>query len=101
FATGVRHDKRGGPYEAYMSEELFFETDAAIITRLGRELVAKQETALIELVKNGFDADATEVDVVFEGSGSNASLEVRDNGSGMTRRELIQGFILIPAVGAE
>jgi len=37
-----------------MSEELFFETDAAIITRLGRELVAKQETALIELVKNGF-----------------------------------------------
>jgi signal transduction histidine kinase len=76
-----------------MSEELFFETDAAIITRLGRELVAKQETALIELVKNGFDADATEVDVVFEGSGSNASLEVRDNGSGMTRRELIQGFM--------
>ena len=52
-----------------MSEELFFETDAAIITRLGRELVAKQETALIELVKNGFDADATEVEVVFERSG--------------------------------
>jgi len=76
-----------------MSEELFFETDAAIITRLGRELVAKQETALIELVKNGFDADATEVEVVFERSGSSASLEVRDNGSGMTRRELVHGFM--------
>ena|SRR5271155_165520 len=76
-----------------MKEELSFETDAAIITRLGRELVAKQETALIELVKNGFDADATKVDVVFEGSGEGAALEVRDNGSGMTRRELVQGFM--------
>ncbi len=76
-----------------MSEELFFETDAAIITRLGRELVAKQETALIELVKNGFDADATEVNVVLEGSGSRAALEVRDNGSGMARRELLHGFM--------
>jgi signal transduction histidine kinase len=76
-----------------MKEELSFETDAAIITRLGRELVAKQETALIELVKNGFDADATQVDVVFEGSGLSAALEVRDNGSGMTRRELVQGFM--------
>jgi hypothetical protein len=76
-----------------MSEELFFETDAAIITRLGRELVAKQETALIELVKNGFDADATAVDVVFEKSGPTAALEIRDNGSGMTRRELTHGFM--------
>jgi signal transduction histidine kinase len=76
-----------------MSEELFFETDAAIITRLGRELVAKQETALIELVKNGFDADATEVDVVFQGVGHTAALEVRDNGSGMTRQELVKGFM--------
>jgi signal transduction histidine kinase len=76
-----------------MKEELSFETDAAIITRLGSELVAKQETALIELGKNGFDADATKVDVVFEGFGPSAALEVRDNGSGMTRRELIHGFM--------
>jgi signal transduction histidine kinase len=76
-----------------MSEQLCFETDAAIITRLGRELVARQETALVELVKNGFDADATEVDVVFDGLGLTAVLEVRDNGSGMTRRELVQGFM--------
>jgi hypothetical protein len=89
----VRRVIEAGPYGAYMSEELAFETDAAIITRLGRELVAKQETALIELVKNGFDADATKVDVVFEGFGPSAALEVRDNGSGMTRRELIHGFM--------
>ncbi|HYC89922.1 MAG TPA: ATP-binding protein [Thermoanaerobaculia bacterium] len=38
-----------------------FEADAALIDRLGSELVAKQETALVELIKNSFDADATTV----------------------------------------
>ena len=76
-----------------MKEQISFQADAAIIARLGRELVAKQETALIELVKNGFDADATMVDVVLEGDGENAALEVRDNGSGMTRQEVIDGFL--------
>ncbi|MGO6968819.1 ATP-binding protein [Rhizobium leguminosarum] len=73
-----------------------FRTDAAIIARLGRQLVAKQETALIELVKNAYDADATEVEVVFENRGSvHASLEIQDNGLGMSRAELEDGFLLL------
>ena len=47
---------------------LHFSTDAGIIARLGRELVGKQETALTELIKNAYDADATNVDVVLEES---------------------------------
>lgn len=78
-----------------MKEKLSFEADAAIITRLGRELVAKQETALIELVKNAFDADATQVEVILHGSAPTGWLEIRDNGSGMTREELINGFLRI------
>jgi signal transduction histidine kinase len=70
-----------------------FEADAAIIDRLGRELVAKQETAIIELVKNAFDADATKADVVFQGRARSATVEIRDNGSGMTREELVDGFL--------
>jgi hypothetical protein len=36
-----------------------FSVDAGIINRLGKELVGKHETAVSELVKNAFDADAT------------------------------------------
>lgn len=49
-----------------MSEELRFTTDAGLINRLGRELVGRQETALIELVKNSYDADAQNVTVTLE-----------------------------------
>lgn len=75
-------------------ESIFFRTDAGIIAKLGRELVAKQETALVELVKNAYDADATEVTVEFINRGSpDASLIVTDDGNGMTRHELIDGFM--------
>lgn len=73
--------------------EHFFAADAAIIARLGRELVAKQETALIELVKNGYDADATEVTVKFLTEQPIPTLEISDNGSGMTKDDLVKGFL--------
>lgn len=77
-----------------MAEDLFFETDAAIIARLGQELVAKQETALIELVKNSYDADATQVEVILQSpSNSERALLIKDNGVGMTKQELIDGFL--------
>ncbi|TCF96435.1 hypothetical protein BZM26_37685 [Paraburkholderia strydomiana] len=76
-----------------MKEDFYFEADAAIITRLGRELVSKQETALIELIKNSFDADATDVEVVFSRSVGTPYLEIRDNGSGMSRDDLLSAFL--------
>jgi signal transduction histidine kinase len=78
-----------------MSEQLHFEADAAIITRLGQELVAKQETALIELVKNAFDADARKVEVVLSGAYPWAVLEIKDDGAGMTRSDIIDGFLTL------
>ncbi len=72
-----------------MSDELYFVADAALVDRLGRELVGKQETALIELVKNAYDADATEVVVNID----QKSLVIEDNGTGMTRQEFVDGFL--------
>ena len=75
-----------------------FSTDAAMVRRLGRELVAKQETALGELVKNAYDADATvcTVDLIeYEDPDDLArtltAFEIVDDGVGMTRDELVDG----------
>lgn len=73
-----------------------FSVDASHISRLGLELVSKQETAISELIKNAFDADAYSVKVVFEGTDlSGGVLEVIDSGAGMSREQLIKGFMRI------
>lgn len=71
-----------------------FSVDAGIIDRLGKELVSKRETAVSELVKNAYDADATKVKLVFKNAyDQGGSLKIIDNGSGMTQEELVRGFM--------
>ena len=73
-----------------------FTVDADLISRLGKELVARQETALSELVKNSYDADAKEVTLRFIDSlNKGGTLEIEDNGVGMTKEQLINGFMRI------
>lgn len=62
-----------------------FTVDAGHIQRLGAELVGKQDTALSELIKNAFDADATSVTLIFRDQNRvGGSLTISDNGSGMS-----------------
>lgn len=62
-----------------------FSVDAAHIQRLGLELVAKQETALVELIKNSYDAEASKVIVSFSNfDAPGGTLVIEDNGAGMT-----------------
>lgn len=73
-----------------------FSVDAGVINRLGTELVGKKETAVSELVKNSYDADAVTVKLIFEDSDNEGGvLRIEDDGNGMSRIELVNGFMKI------
>jgi signal transduction histidine kinase len=66
-----------------------FTIDAELLRELGERLVGKPHIVLAELVKNSYDADATQVTIKF--SPSEDCIEVSDNGHGMTFEEF-RGF---------
>jgi len=68
---------------------------ARIIKTLGEELISNDIVAIIELVKNSFDADSTEVEIIFneplkEGKGS---IIIKDNGTGMNIETIKEGWM--------
>ena len=76
-------------------EELSFVVDSALLSELGERLVETDHLALAELIKNAYDADATEVTVALKPEeqkkppkGKSVKIEslivVIDNGCGMT-----------------
>jgi signal transduction histidine kinase len=78
------------------SDTVRFSVDASHISRLGIELVSKQETAVAELVKNAYDADAVTVYLTFKDSLTRGGeLEIIDDGHGMSRSQLLDGFMRI------
>lgn len=82
--------------EITKTKEVGFSVDAGLIQRLGYELVGRAETAVAELIKNSYDADATIVDIDFiDSSQAGGTLLVIDNGVGMTENQLINGFMRI------
>jgi signal transduction histidine kinase len=75
-------------------DKVKFSVDAGIIDRLGRELVGRQETAVAELVKNAYDADAAEVTLRFiETDTAGGTLIIEDDGHGMDLSSLRNGFM--------
>jgi signal transduction histidine kinase len=64
--------------------------------QLGRESISSSVTAILELVKNAYDADAMLVRVRFNGLGTgNAILVIEDDGRGMTMDDLRDHWMVI------
>ena len=74
-----------------------FRVDTKLFQELGELLVAKESTALVELIKNAYDADATIVNVHGEAlqNAAEGRIVVTDNGQGMTAEEFRKGFLTI------
>lgn len=86
-------------------EDPHFDISAAVVRQLGEELVTDEVTALVELVKNAYDADATFAHVVVDTVGSlgpdfrftdaQGFITVEDDGFGMDRADIISGWLMI------
>src|SRR5688572_27776876 len=83
------------PASASTGEPLPFHIHPRAFKSLGADLVTNDVVAIIELVKNAYDAYATEVEVRFrEGDGAQI-LEVEDNGSGMDRDVIEEAWSIV------
>ena len=75
---------------------------ARLLTMLGDQLIKNERIALVELIKNAYDADAERVEVRFEGfnpdltHAADPRIVVRDDGAGMTP-DVVQNEWMNPA----
>lgn len=82
-----------------------FDINAAVVFRLGEELITDVVQALVELVKNSYDADATWVKVTIDTSARNewgrryanaiGVIRVQDDGDGMDEDAIRRGWLTI------
>lgn len=79
--------------------EINFTPKARLIKILGEQLIKDATVGIIELVKNSYDADATEVKLIFDSVNTDKGrIIIRDNGDGMDTRTFL-GKWMNPASG--
>lgn len=79
---------------------LNFRVHASIIYKLGESLIADEVTALSELIKNSYDADASFCKLAIDSNyidenGNIGKIEITDNGSGMDLPTIVNGWLTI------
>jgi signal transduction histidine kinase len=71
---------------------LAFTIESRLLRELGERLVKAPEVAIVELIKNAYDADATTCEIVHL---PDASITVKDDGTGMTLEQFKVGWMRI------
>lgn len=85
-----------------MNTRLKIRPYARLLTMLGDQLIKNEQIAVLELIKNSYDADADWVKLSFEGFSPNGAvlkdskIVIEDNGVGMTKA-IIQNAWMSPA----
>lgn len=87
------------------TENLHVEVDANVVRQLGEELITDAEQALLELIKNAYDADAQVARVIVNTEDENedgsakrklkGSIVVEDDGTGMDLDTIQRGWLTI------
>ena len=94
---GTSDIKTDGDSQSEGEERVGFSVDTHIFRELGELLVGRDSTALAELIKNAYDADATKVTIsgLNLGDQQKAVIRIVDNGNGMTPAVFREGFLRI------
>lgn len=71
---------------------LSFSIESRVLRELGERLVKQPEVAIVELIKNAYDADATECTISHS---ANQAIIVEDNGLGMAFSQFRDGWMRI------
>lgn len=75
---------------------LKFKISSALKDIIGRDLISDDLIAVFELVKNSYDAHASNVDIIFENIySSNAKIIIKDNGKGMSLKDLEEKWLFV------
>lgn len=86
--------------------DFHFDITPHIVKQLGEQLVPDEVTALLELIKNSYDADATYVSIEINTTGEylnevlaypnhNGFIVVEDDGFGMSQKTILKSWLLI------
>lgn len=81
-----------------MVEQLEFRISSGLKNIIGKELITDDFIAIFELVKNSYDAEAKNVDIIFQNikkDTKNARIIIRDDGYGMSRRDLESKWLFV------
>jgi len=88
------------------NENYRFEAHASVIFQLGESLISDEAQALVELIKNAYDADADYVKVTIETTDKNniersrypdarGYIRIEDNGHGMDVETIQRGWLTV------
>ena len=73
-----------------------FRPKARIISTIGSEIIKDNYAAIIELVKNSYDADANKVEISFLANEDKLTIIIKDDGIGMSKETIFDKW-LVPA----
>lgn len=76
--------------------EHFFEPTGRLIMSIGKDLIKDLPAAVVELVKNSYDADATYVNITYERKDNSLEIIIEDDGHGMST-ETVTGVWMVPS----
>ena len=83
------------PVDAGSTERVNFQYHPRLIRALGAELVTSDIVAIIELVKNAYDAVAHKVSIRFAEDAQGEYIEILDDGVGMTREVIEDAWFTV------